>query len=153
MTRVADSAAETVNTIREAFTSGNWMEVGRAILQGIADGFMTGVDILIDAANRVVGDLIDSVTGALGIHSPSRLFFDIGSNTMQGMALGIQKAAGLAALTMQGAMARVASAAVPSVTNSTVYNNTSNYNLNINSSAQSEPIAQDFALMQSLAGV
>ena len=72
---------------------------------------------------------------------------------MQGLAVGIQKSSGLAAVTMQGAMARVASAAVPSVTNANVYNSTANYNLTVNSGAQTEPIVQDFNMMQSLAGV
>lgn len=47
----------------------------------------------------------------------------------------------------------MSAAAVPSVSNSSVVNNTSSYNLTVNSNAASEPILQDFDMMQSLAGV
>jgi len=142
-----------IERIKDAFASGDWGEIGMAIIQGIADGMQAGHEIFMHAIENVLGDLWDAVQTFLGMGSPSKLFMGAGISTMQGLALGIQKSAGLAAMTMQGAMARVSSAAVPSVTNSTVYNSTANYNLNINSGAQTEPIVQDFAMMQSLAGV
>jgi len=145
-----------VNNLRWAWEIAknlDWGGLGRAIVSGIANGIVTMVGYLARVAANAAMSAYNAARSALGIQSPSKLFMDIGAETMQGMALGIQKSAGLAALTMQGAMARVSSAAVPSVTNSTVYNSTANYNLTVNSGAPTEPILQDFNMMSSLAGV
>lgn len=142
-----------IGQIANEFENINWFELGRNIIQGIADGITSAAQWIIDAARRAAQDAYDAAAQALGVSSPSKMFFKIGTETMAGMALGIQKAAGLASVSMQGAMSQVASNAVPSVTNSTVYNNTSNYNLTVNSAAQQEPLMQDFTMMQSLAGV
>jgi len=143
----------TIKRIRAEFIQGDWPGVGKQIVQGIANGIKWFAGTIADAARTAARTAFESAKAALGIHSPSTLFFEIGASTMEGMAMGIQKSAGLAAATMQGAMARVASSAVPSVTNSNVYNNTANYNLTVNSSAPQEPIVQDFNMMSSLAGV
>ena len=139
--------------IKQSITNIDWLGVGRSIVQGIANGISAFAGSIVSAARNAAISAYNAARAALGIQSPSKLFFEIGSETMQGMAMGIQKSAGLAAMTMQGAMARVASSAVPSVTNSTVYNSTANYNLTVNSGAATEPIVQDFNMLSSLAGV
>lgn len=130
----------------------DWGSVGRNIVQGIANGISSFAGLIADAARNAARAAWQAARDFLQSDSPSKLFFEIGAGTMEGMALGIQKAAGLAVGTMQGAMAQVSSAAVPSVTNSTVVNNSNAFNLTVNSQSASEPIVQDFNMMQSLAG-
>ena len=130
----------------------DWVSVGRSIVDGIANGISSFASRIADASRNAALDAFNAAKDALKFGSPSKLFMEIGIGTMESMALGIQKSAGLAAATMQGAMATVSSAAVPSVTNSTVVNNSNAYNLTVNSGADSEPILQDFNMMQSLAG-
>jgi len=152
-TQMWESIKSSISRIVTSFQNINWTGLGHSIAQGISNGLIQGARWIVNAAKNAAYSAYNAALSALGIHSPSKLFFEIGENTMQGMAMGIQKAAGLAAVSMQGAMARVASASIPSVTNSTIYNSTANYNLTVNSAAQTEPITQDFSMMQSLAGV
>jgi tape measure domain-containing protein len=143
---------EWMDFIRSVFNV-DWREVGNHMMQGIADGISNGAREVVEAARRAAERAWEAATSFLGIRSPSTLFMEIGTETMKGMAMGIQNASGLVAGTMQGAVAQVSSAAAPSVTNSTVVNNSNAFNLNINSSAPVEPIIQDFNMLQSLTGV
>lgn len=68
---------------------GKVVEIGSNIIQGIVDGVLGAAQGLIDAVGNAVGNAIDAAKNLLGIHSPSRVFREIGRYTMQGMALGI----------------------------------------------------------------
>lgn len=118
---MADNAAESVQRIKDAIQSGDWIQVGleivRSVAQAILDfGWMIG-DALVSAVNKSFNQL----TSLIGLPDMSVLL--PGSNS-----------------TMAGS----------SVNSNTT--NTNNYNLNINSSAQHEPIVQDFFMMQSFHG-
>jgi len=142
-----------VTKIVDTFRNISWSDIGISIIQGIANGITSSGGLIADAAKNAASIAFDAATSMLGIHSPSTLFFEVGADTMQGMALGIQKSAGLAAMAMQSAVSSMTSGAMPGVTNANTYNNTSNYNLTVNSGASTEPILQDFDMLASLAGV
>lgn len=55
----------------------------------MAGAIRGAVGNLASAAGNVVGGIISGAKGMLGIHSPSRVFLEIGTNTMEGMRLGI----------------------------------------------------------------
>ena len=137
----------------------DWGEVGWGIINGMVQGVLNGASSLIMAVVDAAVAAYQAALAALGIASPSKLFMKVGEFTMEGMAVGIERAAGLAANAMSEAMQKVAlpAMALPSVAQGvsapgTVYNSTRNMNLTINSSASVEPIAQDFAMMEALAG-
>lgn len=65
------------------------VDAGRAILQGLIDGVTSMVGGVIDSVVGAVSGVVDSVLGFLGIHSPSRVFREIGVNTGLGLILGI----------------------------------------------------------------
>jgi hypothetical protein len=46
-----------------------------------------------DAIGKAIGGAIDFAKSLLGIHSPSRVFMEIGDFTAQGMAVGLTKGA------------------------------------------------------------
>lgn len=73
------------------------LDAGASIIQGLIDGITGAIGGVIDAAIDCVGGLVDSVLGFLGIHSPSRVFRDIGVNTGVGLVLGIRDQAGAVA--------------------------------------------------------
>jgi hypothetical protein len=50
---------------------------------------MSGASQVISSAVNVAKSAISAVKGALSIHSPSRVFKDIGAYTMEGMHLGM----------------------------------------------------------------
>lgn len=63
--------------------------VGAAIIQGLIDGVKSMAGALIGAAQGVVQSAIDAAKNLLGMHSPSRVFREIGQNTIEGFILGV----------------------------------------------------------------
>lgn len=68
---------------------GKVVSIGSDIVQGMVDGITGAAGRLVDAAKNAVGNAIDGAKKLLGIHSPSRVFREIGRYTMQGAALGV----------------------------------------------------------------
>lgn len=63
--------------------------VGAAIIQGLIDGVKSMAGALISAAQGVVQSAIDAAKALLKIKSPSRVFREIGQNTIEGFILGV----------------------------------------------------------------
>lgn len=68
---------------------GQVVSIGSNIVQGMIDGVTGAAGRLIGAVKGAVGNAIDGAKKLLGIHSPSRVFREIGRYTMQGAALGV----------------------------------------------------------------
>lgn len=68
---------------------GQVVSIGSNIVQGMIDGVTGAAGSLIGAVKGAVGNAIDGAKKLLGIHSPSRVFREIGRYTMQGAALGV----------------------------------------------------------------
>lgn len=153
----------TLTNIQTAVTNRDWFGLGVAIIQGMANGVGYMMGTLVGAVVNVVKAGYNAAASVLHAHSPSKLFEDLGRFTMEGMALGIQSSAGMAVDAMQRAVGNMtmpalaapalaySAMAAPSVTNS--HSTTNNYNLNVNTSANKEPIIQDFNMLSSMAGV
>jgi len=87
-----------------------------------------------DAVSTGVQNLVSGVKDLLGIHSPSKVFQQIGQDIVNGLQAG---------MAMQPATA--------AVTNNSSVSTTNNFNLTVNSASPAEPVAQDFAMLQALA--
>lgn len=73
------------------------LSIGMAIVDGMTGGVMSKAGALKDKAMSVARDAINGVKGLLGIHSPSRVFREIGEWTGEGFIIGIDnKADGVA---------------------------------------------------------
>ena len=68
---------------------GRVASIGSDIIQGMVNGVTGAAGKLISAVKGAVGNAIDGAKKLLGIHSPSRVFREIGRYTMQGAALGV----------------------------------------------------------------
>lgn len=68
---------------------GQVVSIGSNIVQGMINGVTGAAGRLIGAVKGAVGNAIDGAKRLLGIHSPSRVFREIGRYTMQGAALGV----------------------------------------------------------------
>lgn len=90
---------------------GKVASVGANIVQGMVDGVLGAAGRLIDAVSGAVGNAIDAAKNLLGIHSPSRVFREIGRYTMQGMALGIDDDAGFVTSSTDDVMRNMVSSA------------------------------------------
>lgn len=81
-----------------AYLSGLWAKmkaIGGQIMQGLVEGIKSEFALVSAIANKVGALLPDTVRAKLGIRSPSRVFMAIGDHTMQGLAGGLQRSAGL----------------------------------------------------------
>lgn len=137
---------------------------GANIIYGIINGIQQNSGALSDALWNVAQQAWDSFTSFWDMQSPSGLGEEGGQNIVAGIEKGIMSSIGVLQGAMQSASmaivaplaqapsvaaASVASAAAGNTTNNAT---TNNFNLAINSSADTEPIMQDFSMMQSLAG-
>lgn len=63
---------------------------GASLFDGIRFGVNASIDDLLTLTNRVLNAMIEETKDELGIHSPSTVFAEIGSQIMAGLAQGIQ---------------------------------------------------------------
>ena len=74
--------------------AGQWLkDTGRRIIDGLINGVKEKLGALRDTLTGGVSDAVSSVTGFLGIHSPSRLMANkVGAPLAEGIAVGVSKA-------------------------------------------------------------
>ena len=81
---------EVLTSIKDKFMEYDWLQIGKDIVAGIANGLKNAIGSIVDAAKEVGQAALDGLKGLLGIHSPSRVFRDeIGRNIALGIADGI----------------------------------------------------------------
>ena len=73
------------------------VQAGRDLIQGFVNGIKEKALSVENAAREVASNAVNSVTNFLGINSPSRVFKEIGRFTAEGMAVGLDKYAYMAA--------------------------------------------------------
>ena len=61
------------------------------LMRGLVNGIKAGISWVVNAARNVAQQAVNAAKGALGIHSPSRVFKEIGAYTMEGFGIGINK--------------------------------------------------------------
>lgn len=112
-----DAVSNAINSIKNFFTSIgdiDLFEIGKNVIQGLINGIGSMAKAVGDKISEVAGGIKDKITGALGIHSPSRWMRDmIGKNMMLGWEIGIDRNAKVPQLAMQNAVDGVI---LPSVT-------------------------------------
>lgn len=64
---------------------------GANIMQGLVNGIINGAVAAKEKIMEVAGDVSGWFATKLGIHSPSRVFAELGDYTMQGLAIGLQR--------------------------------------------------------------
>ncbi|WP_295168241.1 phage tail tape measure protein [uncultured Brevundimonas sp.] len=91
-----------------------FLEMGRHLLTGLVNGVLGGIPALVAAVMRAGGAVVTAFKNKLGIHSPSRVFAQLGDYTMQGLGIGLGRSArdplrrmrtAATAITAAGAMA------------------------------------------------
>lgn len=81
-----ETALEWLKKIPEKF-----VEVGSNLVTGLWNGISSGWDWLVDQVKALAGKLIDGVKGIFGIHSPSRVFAQIGEFCTEGFNEGLEE--------------------------------------------------------------
>ncbi|MFF4412113.1 phage tail tape measure protein [Streptosporangium sp. NPDC001559] len=81
---------------------GNWLlQAGRDLINGMINGIRAKAGELADSARNVVNSAVTAAKNALGIHSPSKVFEEIGKWTVQGLVVGLTKEGTNAASTVE----------------------------------------------------
>lgn len=86
------AALTLISEILYKFGDTDWIQLGKDIVDGILKGLRNTWDDLVDFFTDSWEDLLDSILDFLGIHSPSRVFADIGENMALGVGEGWSKA-------------------------------------------------------------
>ena len=84
LTTMAAQVSGMSGTMRSAGYSVGW-----AIAEGMSSGIYSGSSIVSSAAATVASRAVSTAKASLGIHSPSRAFFEIGKYSAQGQAQGM----------------------------------------------------------------
>lgn len=78
-----------ISAIWNALKSVNWKDLGIQVVQGLINGLKSMLSSLKDAANDIANSIKNKFKDVMGIHSPSKVFFEYGRFTDQGFANGI----------------------------------------------------------------
>lgn len=124
---------------------GRLYEIGKNIVIGLLEGLVDAWDSIPEWLTTALDNLVSTMSSFLRLYSPSGLFEDIGQNMMAGLAKGIQGAAQLPTMAAQVALSQHVMPAVAGVTRN------QEFNLNVSTSAPSEPIIADFQMLALLA--
>lgn len=88
---------DAVKNIFKSLKDVNLFDIGKNIIQGLINGVKNMIGSVGKAIGNVASTIKDSISGLLGIHSPSRWFRDeIGKMIPPGLAIGIDRAKGVA---------------------------------------------------------
>ena len=89
--KAVDGALKIIQKIIDKFRSTNWGDVGRAVVEGIANGIRNLGGVIADAARSVAQSALNAAKSFLGIASPSKVFRrEVGEQIPAGMAEGIE---------------------------------------------------------------
>lgn len=75
-------------------------DIGTAMIDGLVAGLTAAGSAVLGAMTGIVGGAVDAAKNLLGIASPSKVFAEIGMNTGEGMAQGVEATTG----TVQGSL-------------------------------------------------
>lgn len=89
---VISTVAGLIGDIVKSFINYDWGSLGKAIIEGIANGLKNAGGILIEAGKNAALDAFNGAKKLLKIGSPSKLFRDeIGAMMAEGMAIGFEE--------------------------------------------------------------
>ncbi|MBL5010070.1 tape measure protein [Enterococcus lactis] len=89
---VTSAVSNIGNSIIDTLNGIDLFEIGSNIIQGLINGIGSMVGAVASKISEVAGNIKDKITGALGIHSPSRWMRDyVGKFIPQGIAVGIEE--------------------------------------------------------------
>lgn len=97
-------------SIRGAFSgAGGWLlSAGRNIIMGLVNGIRNAIGAAIGAARNAAASVVNAAKGALGIHSPSRVFRDeVGKMIPAGLGKGVEANMSLAVNPVQRMVADI----------------------------------------------
>lgn len=83
-----------VSAVYDYLSSIDLGQIGEQLIAGLVAGISSGADAVVKSISSVVQGGIDAAKNLLGIHSPSRVFGDIGDDTVAGFTNSVDDGAG-----------------------------------------------------------
>ena len=83
--RVWDAAGQLIANILRAFVNTDWIQVGKDVVLGIANGLMGAASYLYERAKNMARNVLKSLKSAFNSHSPSKEAKKIGDTVPQGL--------------------------------------------------------------------
>lgn len=91
MTEVKDLIIKIWNTVMDFFKSIDLSQIGKNIIQGLINGIGSMASAVWNKAKEIANGIASSISGALGIHSPSKVTTQFGVWIGEGLAIGIEE--------------------------------------------------------------
>ena len=88
-----DGLSAAALSVRQFLLGLSLADVGMALVKGLADGITGGGAAVLAAVTGVANSAVAAAKRALGIHSPSKVFAEIGGHTAEGMSVGVDAGA------------------------------------------------------------
>ena len=73
-----------VNNVKDSLVT-----VGKNLMIGLQNGLVQAANNALDAAKKAASNVVSVVKGVFGVHSPSKVFEEIGEELMEGLVVGI----------------------------------------------------------------
>ena len=86
---IKDAVAKGIEAIIKWFKETDWLEVGKSIIRGIANGISAATQWVINAVTSVAKAIWGTLKGFFGFGSPARLMIDAGKNIVNSLAIGM----------------------------------------------------------------
>lgn len=77
----------------QSFTEEQFADIGESVAEGAANGVEQNASKAIDATTDMAEEMVDSAKDTLQVHSPSKVFTEIGQNVAMGIVAGINQRA------------------------------------------------------------
>lgn len=85
---IVKAIPEIVTAIKDAFLSVDWADIGRQLIGGIGEGFKNGIENVKEKFKEGGEKLKDGLKDFFGIHSPSKMFAEMGEYLALGLGEG-----------------------------------------------------------------
>lgn len=132
VTGIKTAVTDVFESIKTFLSGIDLTSMGSNIIQGLIDGIVAAGAGVGTAIGNLVQGAIDKAKNLLGEHSPSKVFAEIGVNTMLGMAGGITAASSVPQQALTSSMDNLISSPVTSTTNNINNSRTANIEINNN---------------------
>lgn len=80
-----------INTFKTNLTSSKLVSVGIALINGLKSGLVSGLNSALSTVTSICNRIVSAARKAFQVHSPSKVFEDIGENLMLGLVKGTEE--------------------------------------------------------------
>lgn len=89
-TDIKQTVSEKWEGLKTALKETDWKEIGGNLVAGVKQGILNAWDAFKTFVTNKFASIIDSVKGVFGIHSPSKVFAEIGEYLDEGLVVGVK---------------------------------------------------------------